>query len=167
MRGKIYSGLISALLILCSCTKEYDCVDRQILPAFVGFAQADLDSIFLRKFQAGNNFQNLVEEYVVTGNNRAQYIISNDTTTIILTDGVNDIRAGYDWQVFIPATNKTVRITEINSEKNKVKCGSGIFSMDKFGCFCINKVFSLTQDNQDISFPNNSDTTRYIIFINN
>ena len=166
MQGKMCPALFAAVLMIAACSKEYDCAEAQIQPAFVGFAPADLDSLLLRKFTRGGNLQNLVEEFVVTGNNRTQYIITNDTTTVFITDGIHGMKAGYDWQVFIPARNRTVRITDVNSEKKKIKCGSGIFSMDKFGCLCTNKVFSLMQDNQTISFPN-SDTTQYVVFINN
>ncbi len=166
MRVKLYGGLLSLMLILASCTKEYDCAESQIRSAFIGYDQADLDTIFLRKFQAGDNFQHQIDQFVVTHNYKTQYLVSNDTTTVFVTDGINGIKAGYDWQVYIPTKNKTVAVLEILSEKKKIKCGSGIFSMDKFGCFCTNKVFSLQQDNQDITFSN-SDTTLYTIYIHN
>jgi len=164
MHAKLYGGLLSLFLIFTGCTTEYDCAESKILPAFIGFAQTDLDTIFLRKFQRGDNYAHMVDQVVVTHNTRTTYSTSNDTTTIFFTDGINGITAGYDWEIFLPITNTTVVVSDILSEKKTTKCGSGIFSMDKFGCFCTNKVFSLQQDNQDITFPN-ADTILYKIFI--
>ncbi len=166
MKLKIIILFVFLTLMLISCSKEYDCADAQIQPAFIGFTIADIDTFILKKFNPNDNYQNQVDSFVVKYGYNGSYQTFHDTTTIFITDGKNGIKAGYDWQLFIPAKNKTILVTDIVSEKKTGKCGSGIFSMDKFGCYCTNKIFSAKQDNQIITFLN-SDTTRHYIFIHN
>ena len=90
---------------------------------------------------------------------------SNDTTSVLVIDGKNGIKAGFDWQLHIPATNETVLISDIISEKKTGKRGLGIFSLDP-GPRCTNATFMAKVDNQLINFPN-SDTATHYIYIRN
>ncbi len=166
MKIKILIVSLSVVFGLVSCSKEYDCTDFQIVPAFIGFSSSDIDTFVLRKYKPNDNYQNLVDTFKVIYGYNGQYYTSNDTTSVFVSDGKNGIKAGFDWLLFIPAKNRTILISEIVSEKKTGQCGSGIFSMDKFGCTCTNKVFSVKKDNQIINFSN-SDTARNFIFIRN
>lgn len=150
--------------IFIGCSKEYDCADSQIQPAFIGFSLSDIDTLVLSRFKVNDNFQNLIDTFPVRYGYSGQYETSNDTTIVFVTDSKNGIKVDYDWIIFIPAINKTVFISEIVSEDKIGNCGSGIFSMDKFGCNCTNNIYSAKKDNQVVSFSN-SGTTRYNIFI--
>ena len=166
MTMKVLIFLFLSILLLWGCTKEYDCSDQQIQPAFIGFLPSDIDTFILRKFKANDNYQNLIDTFKVTYGYTGQYFTSNDTTSVFATDSKNGIKTGFDWTLFIPAKSKTIYISDIVSEKKTGKCGYGIFSMDKFGCTCTNSIFSAKQDNQVVTFSN-SDTSRYFVFIRN
>jgi hypothetical protein len=114
--------------VFASCTKEYDCTDLQIQPAFINFSPSDIDTFVLRKFKPSDNYQNLIDTFIVKYGFYVSYQTSNDTTTVIVTDGKNGIKAGFDWQIFIPAKNKTIFVSDIVSEKKTGKRGYGIFS---------------------------------------
>ena len=103
MKIKILIVPLLAVFAFVSCTKEYDCTDLQIQPAFIAFAPSDIDTFVLRKFKPVDNFQHLIDTFIVTYGYNANYQVSNDTTTVFVTDGVNGIKAGCDWQIFIPA----------------------------------------------------------------
>jgi hypothetical protein len=161
--------LICSLLVafgFLSCSKEYDCDDLQISPAFINFPPSDIDTIILRKYRQNDSYQTLIDTFKVINGYSGQYYTSNDTTTVFVSNGKNGIKAGFDWLIFIPAKNKTIFISEIMSEKKTGTCGSGIFSMDKFGCTCTNDIFSVKKDNQIIYFSN-PNTARDFIFIQN
>lgn len=160
----ITSAFIS--LIFSSCSKEFDCTDPQIQTSFIAFPISDIDTFVLRKFKPNDNYQNLIDTFKVVYGYTGQFYISNDTTSVFVSDGNNGIKSGFDWQIFIPAKNRTVLISDILSEKKTGKCNTGIFSLDKFGCTCTNKVFSAKKDNQLINFPN-SDTALNTIYIRN
>lgn len=164
MKSKDFILFTLISVILFGCTREYDCLNSQIQPAFIGFSLPDIDTFVLKKFKAGDNFQTIIDTFIVKHGYTAQYQISNDTTAVFVTNGENGIRAGNDWQIYLPAVNKSIFISAIISEKKTEKCGSGIFSMDKFGCNCTNNIYSAKKDNQPVIFSN-SDTSRHYIFI--
>lgn len=166
MKIKILICSLLVVLGFMSCSKEYDCADLQISPAFISFSPSDIDTIVLRKYKQNDSYQNLIDTFKVIYGYSGQYYTSNDTTSVFVSDGKNGIKAGFDWLIFIPAKNKTIFISDIVSEKKTGTCGSGIFSMDKFGCTCTNDIFSAKKDNQIINFSN-SDTARNFIFIRN
>jgi hypothetical protein len=155
------------MIILSACTKEYNCSDLPIQPAFIGFAPSDIDTFILRKFKANNNYQNLIDTFIIKSGDYSQYRTSNDTTTVFISDASNSgelgIKVGYDWQIFIPSINKTVFVSAIQSEKKTGKVSSGIFNLDKTGV-CTNSIFSAKMNNQIINF---SDSAGYYLFIHN
>jgi hypothetical protein len=158
-------AIILVIILLTSCTKEYDCVDTQISPAFVGYSSSDIDTFVIRKFKISDNFQTLLDTSVITRSLSGHYETSNDTTIVSISISPNPIKADFDWQLYIPAKNKTVLISNIVSEKRKGKRGFGIFSMDP-GSDCINNIFSAKIDNQHINFRN-AEVERPVIFIKN
>ena len=152
--------------VINSCGKEYDCANPQLIPALIGFTPSEIDTLILRKYKSNDNFQTLVDSFRIINGLNGQYQSSNDTTYVYLKNEKNGIYTGFDWILFIPATNRVVTIADIVSEKKTGICGSGIFSMDKFGCTCTNQVFSAKRDNQLIQFSNTGNSG-YSVFIRN
>ena len=165
MRVRFIISVSFLTIFFTSCTKEYDCSDLQIQPAFINYLPADIDTFVLRKFKPSDNYQTLIDTFVVNYGYYGLYQTSSDTTSVLVTDGKNGIKAGFDWQLYIPATNKTVLISDIISEKKTEKRGYGIFSMDP-GPSCTNAIFTAKVNNQPINFSN-SDTARHYIYIRN
>ena len=161
MTIKIISKIIFLAILITSCTKEYDCSDTQVSPAFIGYSISDIDTLVTRKFKMGDNFQTLLDTLIIINGGRGYFLTSNDTTIA----GFSNIMAGFDWQLYIPAKNKTVSITNIESEKRKGKRGYGIFSMDP-GTDCINNIFSAKVDNQVVRFRD-AEIERTSIYIRN
>ena len=161
MTIRFTTAIILLVILLTSCTKEYDCVDTSISPAFVGYSISDIDTFVTRKFIIGDNFQTLIDTLIIVNFGSGYFLTSGDTTVVYFSN----IKAGFDWQLYIPAKNKTVSITNIESEKRKGKRGYGIFSMDP-GADCINNIFSAKIDNQKISFKD-AEVERPVIFIKN
>lgn len=140
----------SILLSFCCCVREIDCSNLAIKPAFIGFPLADIDTLIIRKFKQGDNFQRRIDSFVVTFNN--YYQTSNDTTKIVLFQ-TGKIEAGFDYQIFLPALNRSVNITDIFSNKKTTKCPSGTLAMDR-DCECVNDLISAKMDNQVVTFQN-------------
>lgn len=148
-------------LLFASCGEHaIDCTDAQIRTAFINYATTDIDTFILRKYKAANNYQTLLDTFKVTEADPWQYRASNDTTTVSPLDYVHGITAGFDWQIFIPATNKTILISDIMTEKKTGKCRLAVFG--KPPCGCLNPVYSAKINNQVVNFP---DSTIYTIYI--
>lgn len=155
MTKRVLPAMALATVLFLSCGREYgiSCSDPQIRTAFVNYPGSDIDTFILRKFKAADNYQTLVDSFKVTMGGSGVYSVSGDTTTVYIADGIHGLRAGFDWQLFIPAANKTISISDIISEKKTGTCRSGIFSTDKPGCYCANQVFSAKNNNQPVIFP--------------
>lgn len=166
LKFRLFVFLALLLSVISSCTREFDCDDPQLVPTFIGFTPSDIDTLIVRKYRANDNFQTLVDSFRIVYGYNGLYQSSNDTTSVYVNDGKNGIKTGFDWILFIPAKNRIVTITDIVSEKKTGSCGSGIFSMDKFGCTCMNDVFSAKRDNLPIQFSN-TDRFGTSVFIRN
>ncbi|HSC36554.1 MAG TPA: hypothetical protein VLD19_01735, partial [Chitinophagaceae bacterium] len=115
------------IIVFCSCGRDVDCADSIIQPTFIGYSLADVDTMVLRRYKAGDGFNTLIDTFLITTlNGRGTYVIAGRDSIQVYTSGVygsngeqlNAIHVGYDWKLYIPATNKTVAITGIVSEHN-------------------------------------------------
>lgn len=122
MRNNIFITFVFIVLIVsgCRCRKEVQCFDNKILPAFVGFQRSEIDTLVVRKFQASSNFQTRLDTFMVVQSDA--YRTTNDTTKIMYYSLENGIVTGFDWQIFIPALNRTIIISEIVSNKKTIEC---------------------------------------------
>lgn len=148
-------GLILLIVSGCRCRKEVQCFDNKIQPAFVGFQPSEIDTLIIRKFQASNNFQKRLDSFTIVQSDA--YRTAGDTTKIVYYPLENGIVTGFDWQIFIPALNRTILITEIVTNKKVMECGT--LARD---CGCANDLLSTKVNNQTITFPANGLETPFI-----
>ncbi len=142
--------LLLIVLGIYSCTKEVPCTDSNVQMIFTAFNSSDLDTIVLRKFKAADQYHHLIDTVNIIYDSTV-YLRSNDTTFVFLNSPIQGMKVNFDWQIAIPAINKTVFISDINSEQNTTKCGT---LGEPVGCGCINKIYSLKMDNVFIDLSN-------------
>jgi hypothetical protein len=119
LKRLLLAGLTVFFFYGCDCFCEVNI----IIPAFIGFSKSQMDTVILRRFTPGENFANLIDSVIITDpsldtNCCSTFIYSRmgDTTLIFNRyDTIADIRAGYDWQIYIPNTRSTINITDIES----------------------------------------------------
>ena len=150
------------LLLISSCSRETICEDREITPVFLKFTPADIDTFIVRKYAANSAFTNLLDSSIIVFGYSGYYMTHSDSTMVRLGSG--QLQNGFDWQIFIPAKNKKINISEISSEKRTEKFNYGFFNTKKIAYTCDNRIFSIKQDNQLVTF-NNPDN--YFVYINN
>jgi len=143
MTKALLSILLSGLLFSC---RNLTCAVPDITPIFVGFDSTDIDTIIVRKFAAGTNFQQLEDTAIFTNKpSIAGYSTSGDTTTIVLnipSGPPKYLMPGNDWQVYLPSINVTVSLDNIVSPQRHEKC---------FGdCWCINFIDSFAQNGRKV-----------------
>ncbi len=165
MNFKFSIPILFLSILTVNCNQEYNCSNVQIQPAFIGFDSSDIATFVLREFKTNDNYQDLIDTFIVNENYSA-YKTSDDTTTVFVDDESNDGKAGiltgHDWQIYIPSTNQTFTVSNIVSENNTGKCGS----LDKFNCICLNRNFSANYNNMQINFSNSvADSGQYYIYI--
>lgn len=163
MKTRLCPITLLAVLILCSCTSEVDCTDPKLDLNFVGYTLAELDTLIYTKFKAGSNFTIPLDTFLVD-KSRAYYTLKHDTINVFETISESRIMPGSDWEIFVPAVNRTVLIADIVSSHEKGKVSHGIFSMDHFGPPCMNTIYSAKLNNQNLMFTKN-DSLRYSVYI--
>ena len=147
--------IIIPLLILSVCLMgcpEHPCQPNYINPAFIGFGPADIDTIVLRAYKRGDNFQHVTDTFVITNHYSAIYTTSHDTTIVDInpSDPNNIINANFDWQIYIPAKHRTVSISNIMTDATQGRRG------------CSNPIISFIQDGQTIA-PQRFDSNKFYL----
>jgi len=163
MKTTISLITLFSISFFCACTSEVDCTDPRLEPTFVGYTMTELDTLIYTKFKAGSNFTVPLDTFLVD-KSRAHYTVKHDTINIFETVVESRILPGSDWQIFVPAANRTVLIADIASSHEKGKVSHGIFSMDHFGPPCMNTIYSAKLDSQNLTFTKN-DSLRYFLYI--
>ena len=86
-----------------------------------------------------DNFQHLLDTTSVINQYASVYTVSHDTTIVYVnsSDPTDWIRPGFDWQLYIPAKNRTVQVSSILSTQVEGK-----------GRVCLNPINSFLLDGQ-------------------
>ena len=108
--------LLFPILLLCfTACRDLNCSDLYIAPEFVmRFTRAETPGM---------------------------YITSNDTTFVALnhiSGPLKYIMPGHDWQIYLPAINRTISFSAINSPRTHMHCFAD--------CWCTNPINSFVQD---------------------
>src|SRR6201995_3727912 len=105
--------------ILLSCKKE--CIKSHISTAFIGFLPGDIDTFVLKAYTSNDNYQHLVDTVLVRLGGRGIYTTSGDTTIVSVNDSDPDhlISTGFDWQIYIPAVDRTTSVSDIKETQIK------------------------------------------------
>jgi hypothetical protein len=136
----LLAGALPALILffLQSCSKT-DCISDELRFSLIGFTDREADSILLRKFVKGGNFNVPVDSAYLD----IEFRRSNDTLNVSSRLVNIPITAAFDYEMYFPVAGKTYRLTEINEEKTEQK--KSIFNNTKE--LCINPVTVLKINN--------------------
>jgi hypothetical protein len=144
--------IVLLIVLLNSCSEVRICTDTSILPVFIKFLPADIDTLVIRKYDLNANFQHPIDSSLVIAGYFGYYITNNDSTTVQLFSEKLKIENGFDWQIYIPAKNRFINISNIQSEKTTRKFYNSIFDTKKVYYTCENQIFSCQQNGQLINF---------------
>jgi hypothetical protein len=144
---RLMNLLLLSLVLFVGC--KLPCNKGFISPAFVGFSPADIDTFILRAYRPNDNYLHLIDTIIVQHAGTTIYTTSNDTTFVDINTNINQqIVPDFDWQIYIPAKNRTVLISNIVSEHIEG------------GHLCNNPINSFLQDGQLI-IPNYVKTNEF------
>ena len=152
---KYYKIIVSAIslcifcIFLFSCGKTIPCDDAVSGLNFISFPDTETDSIIIKRFAKATNFVSLIDTFFITNLN-STYLKSNDTLEIVNSFGGDQgLKSKYDYEFYLPQTNRFFKITEITEELTNTSGGGGLFSMDKRGC--VNPIKSYKLNGQLVS----------------
>lgn len=154
--------IVLPLLFLIMFGCQHPCGNSPLNPAFVGFSQSDIDTFVLRAYEANGNYDQLIDTFLISKSGPGIYTTTNDTTIVelFINNSKSYIRAGFDWQIYIPAENKTISISNIISNQAEGPSKG-----------CLNPINSFLQDGKftvpQLINTDNSYTSGYMAYINN
>jgi hypothetical protein len=136
---KIIVIFLISFVFLPGC--RHPCLRNHINPALIGFSPADIDTLVLRAYKPNDSYLHLIDTVLIVNGYSAIYTTTNDTTVVFVNDSNpgNWISPGFDWQIYIPAKNRIVSVSNIVSGET-----SGP------GRACLNPINSFIQDGQHI-----------------
>ncbi len=131
MKGFIF--LITVIILLGSCKKTISGADISISPVFIGYNDSEIDTFRVHKYSGGSNFLNLIDSSVLTSSSENYYKFANDSVIVNFRTTKVSIFPGFDYQVFIPATNQVFSISEIKNKQITCRVRTGPFERRE-GC---------------------------------
>jgi len=142
--GFVFSIALS--LSLYSCCKTIVCEIYSIKNIYVsGFTKAESDTFIIRRYKQATNFADKSDTLLVARDKNANYSDFADGITSAVNLDIEvqyAITAGYDYELYFPATNTLRRITAFTDVQGEVKyrrpsCGRNA---------CMNQLHSLKVD---------------------
>lgn len=127
---------VLALSIFSSCKKCPCGAAEGLLPAFIGYSESQTDTLILRRYANTGTFSQLMDTLLIN-EPLLNFKRSNDTLSPTYNSISIPMIEGNDYEIVVPAINKTYRISGIAETKNTMTCNS-IFSMDK--TYCVNPM---------------------------
>ncbi len=150
------------MFVVYGCSRDVPCSDTSIEVGFIGFSKNDFDTVVLRKYEANSNYQHLVDTSFFINDSSTVY---QSNHTILLNTGYQPygIKAGNDWQIYLPKKQRLIPISNIKTEQNSIKCH---FTITKSQCYCINQIYSVQLNNTVVDLSTvNPNQQAYPIFI--
>jgi hypothetical protein len=143
MTTRLFIFCACVLTALSGCGPNH-CQDTFITPLFIGFSDAEIDTLVVRQFIPNDNFSHVTDTAIFDAS-KVFYARHSDTVLVlfnVISGREKYIMPGADWQIFIPSINRTISISNIESPKTDGPC---------FKCGCQNPINSFSQDAQTVS----------------
>ena len=143
-------------LAACTTTETITCSDEHYFIATIGYTASELDTFELRWFERGSNFGKPAGTFLIVGN----IPIETKGDTIVLREpgyssplpeGAQLFTYHHDMELYIPASGRTCRISNIQDEGEHhatVKKPRGARDVDG----CENSILSYTLDGTQHTF---------------
>jgi hypothetical protein len=141
--------LISAI-VFTSCSRTVPCSNQYVTPAFVGFKFSELDTLIIRKYKKDDNYLTLLDTVLITTDSTILSKGSSNDTTIVLLNHISGeekyIFPDNDWEIYIPARNMLVSMSNFVSPQTDHKCTLG----GDLCPGCLNPINSFLQNGQNV-----------------
>lgn len=136
--NKTFYKLVFGFIVIVSshACKKCDCIDENLSPNFVSFDSSEIDTIVIRKYFKDNSFNDLIDTASFFVNQSYGIKKNGDTLSFPYRSGDFSVSADFDWIIFLPSTNTSMKISNIVSPKTSMACGSSKVQ-------CLNPVESM------------------------
>lgn len=125
MKYSKYIIILSLFLSSC-CYERFGCQEFNGIYTIIydGFANNELDSVYLLKYQKNTNLTVLLDSTFIKADSNYNYI-NSFKTTLYSNDTLLTMLATNDYKIFIKNIDRTITFTEISEAQENCKtCGS-------------------------------------------
>lgn len=140
---KLHIAVLFIIIFFASCGKKYQCPKENLIPAYIGYTDAEIDTIILRRFKIGSKFSEKIDSTILSPFSipgSALFHRQGDTVIVYANDLKNRINGEYEWQIFNPFDQKQVFISDMKFQIKEGHSG-GLFAMDNFSP-CVSPLLS-------------------------
>ncbi len=113
--------LASAIIVFSCKEKESECVFKAPDIVFVGYTEAETDTIIYRRYENNNQFTNLIDTVLVANTNVVRKVVGTDS--IVITPAIYpDFNTNFyanNWEIHLPAVNQSVRFSDMTPVFNR------------------------------------------------
>jgi hypothetical protein len=85
----------------------------------VSFSSAESDTIVVRQFIKGTNFQTLKDTVLLDGTNSLYVDRGIDTLEVDGGDSTSIITSKYDYEIYIPSVKRLVKINDLTEDRRE------------------------------------------------
>ena len=154
MTKNIIHFITIIVLFIAACSgKDNNCREADGLKiCTISFTPEEIDTIILRKFSKGTGFKNKIDTLIMDSTNAFFEIskFSKDSSVLAIFTPAMLIKSKYDFEIYFPAVNKLVKITEIDEPLQKQKKGIADTT------YCTNVIKSFKMDGQTVNADSHS-----------
>ncbi len=143
-------AILLLAFVMYGCSREVPCSDATLQAGFVGFVKTDFDTVILRKYKPKDNYQHLVDTILFI-NDSSSLFQKKDTIFLNGAYYSYGIKAGNDWQIYLPKKHTLVSVSNIKTDQSSINCHVTIGKPD---CNCINQIYSVKVDSTTLDLSN-------------
>jgi len=137
--------LFASIVALASCHNCVCAPSDGLGLGMISFDSTEVDTIITRKFQKGSNFSQLIDT-LQWDKSRVDFRKHTDTFQMASWSGDILLHSQYDYQVFIPAANRTFNVAEINEPQRMDECRGKVM--------CVNRIVSVKLNTTSTAIQN-------------
>jgi hypothetical protein len=119
--GSLLAFSAGLVLLSIGCSKdEEDCAFLAPSIVYVGFDENESDTMIIRRFENNNQFDNLLDTFVVSKANITRTIVGTDSVILSPANypALNNEFYSNNWELYLPGAQETVRIDNITPRFN-------------------------------------------------
>ena len=136
-------------LAITSCGKDFTCPKEPVVPAYIGYAPQEVDTIIIERYAKGTAFSQRVDTFLLFIG-KAAFIRHGDTTIINAFDQALTVE--HDIRVINPFDRKIVSVSGMQFEMKEGHTG-GLFGWDN-RVACTSPLISYERDNVPVVVAN-------------
>ncbi len=106
-----------------SCTTKCPCSPASLAIRLISFSTAEEDTIILKRFAKGTNFQTLEDSLLVDSSNCFYDKQGTDSVVLSIADSSGILNTNFDYEIYIPSVNRLIKVSALAGSQTEGSCG--------------------------------------------